>query len=274
MMKNQAEPQTFAQKLAWLQKKKKSLLCVGIDPEFEKIPNRLKNDKDWLYKFCHIMIKSTMRYAVAYKFNFAFFEAQGVYGWESLKRLLEILPPDCISLADAKRGDIGNSAKHYAKAILEHLSFDAVTVNPYMGFDATEPFLSYQQKGIFCLCLTSNPGAQDLQYQLIAEKPLYLHVAGLIQKWNTNGNCGLVVGATKPTRLKELRKECPEMPFLIPGVGAQGGNLDTVLKAIGNTNALIAASRSIIYASADDDFAQAAAHEAATMQAKMAKYFK
>ena len=273
MMKQPQEEQTFAEKLQALQTQKKSLLCVGIDPEYERLPKRFANDKDWLFKFCHVMIKSTMQYAVAYKFNFAFFESHGTYGCETLSRLLEIVPPDCISLADAKRGDIGNSAKHYAKAIFDNLGFDAVTVNPYMGFDAIEPFLAYQRKGVYCLCLTSNPGAEDLQYCQTGGKPLYFHVANLVKKWNQYGNCGMVVGATKPAQLKEIRDMCTDIPFLIPGVGAQGGNLDTVLEAIGNTNALIAASRSIIYASSRDDFAQAAAHEAATMQAKMAKYF-
>ncbi|MFQ5632983.1 MAG: orotidine-5'-phosphate decarboxylase [bacterium] len=272
-MKQRQEEQTFAKKLQELQTLKKSLLCVGIDPEYERLPKRFADDKDWLFKFCYMMIKSTMQYAVAYKFNFAFFESLGAFGSETLNRLLEVVPTDCISLADAKRGDIGNSARHYAKAIFENFGFDAVTVNPYMGYDAVEPFLAYKQKGAFCLCLTSNPGAKDLQYCQTGGKPLYLHVANLIKKWNQHGNCGMVVGATKPAQLKEIREMYPDMPFLIPGVGAQGGNLDTVLETVGNTNALIAASRSIIYASAKDNFAQAAAHEAATMQAKMAKYF-
>ncbi|MFQ5628491.1 MAG: orotidine-5'-phosphate decarboxylase [bacterium] len=272
-MNQRHKKQTFTEKLQEMQAQKKSLLCVGIDPEFEKVPKRLNHDSDWLFKFCHVMIKSTMQYAVAYKFNFAFFESLGTYGCETLNRLLEIVPPDCISLADAKRGDIGNSAKHYAKAIFNNLGFDAVTVNPYMGYDAVEPFLAYRQKGIYCLCLTSNPGAKDLQYCQSGGKPLYFHVANLIKKWNQYSNCGMVVGATKPAQLAEIREMCPDIPFLIPGIGAQGGNLNTVLETVGNTNALIAASRSIIYASANDDYAQAAAHEAAKMQAKMAKYF-
>jgi orotidine-5'-phosphate decarboxylase len=270
-MKNPQPELTFAAKLRKLQQAKKSLLCIGIDPEYEKIPKRYRNEKDWLFKFCHTMIKSTMQYAVAYKFNFAFFEVLGTYGWETLSRLLEIVPPDCATLADAKRGDIGNSARHYAKTIFENLGFDAVTVNPYMGYDAAEPFLADKRKGVFFLCLTSNAGAEDLQYCQCGGIPLYLHVAKLVEKWNTRENCGLVVGATKAVQLKEVRKICPEMPLLIPGVGAQGGSLDTVLKAVGHTNLLITASRSIIYASENDDFAQAAAHEAATMQAKMAK---
>ena len=264
---------TFSDKLNALQSAKKSMLCVGIDPELAKIPQRFANDKDWLFKFCHVMIKSTMQYAVAYKFNFAFFEAHAAFGWETLKRLREIVPADCISIADAKRGDIGNSAGQYAKAIFEHLGFDAVTVNPYMGYDAVEPFLADPQKGAYCLCLTSNPGAKDLQYLPVDDKPIYLHVADLVQKWGTARNCGIVVGATRPSKLKEICQHHPNLPLLVPGVGAQGGSLGTVLDIVNGTNALITVSRSIIYASANDDFAQAAAHAAATMQARMAQYF-
>ncbi|MCA9740325.1 MAG: orotidine-5'-phosphate decarboxylase [Deferribacteres bacterium] len=265
--------ESYSAKLTRLQKAKKSLLCVGIDPEYDKLPKRFADDKDWLFKFCHVMIKSTMQYAVAYKFNFAFFEVMGSQGWETLQRLLEIVPKDCITIADAKRGDIGNSARQYAKAILEEMAFDAVTVNPYMGHDAVEPFLADPGKGVYCLCLTSNAGAKDLQYLLVDEQPLFKHVGALVQKWNAAKNCGIVVGATKPAHLKELRQQYPDMPFLIPGVGAQGGSLNQVLEIVNGSNALINASRSIIYASANDDFAQAAAHEAAMMQANMAKNF-
>ena len=205
-MKDQENHPTFAEKLQLLQAARKSLLCIGIDPEYEKIPRRFAGEKDWLFKFCHVMIKSTMQYAVAYKFNFAFFEAHGTYGWETLARLREVVPTDCLTLADAKRGDIGNSARQYAKAVFEQLGFDAVTVNPYMGHDAVQPFLDYEQKGAFLLCLTSNPGAKDFQYCQCGDAPLYLHVAKTAKAWDTHKNCGLVVGGTKAAQLKKVRE--------------------------------------------------------------------
>lgn len=263
---------TFAGRLRQLQRTRRSFLCVGIDPEPDRLPPKYAGDRDGLYKFCQLIIRATMQYAVAFKFNLAFFEVLGNVGWDTLARLLRSLPDDCITIADAKRGDIGNSARHYATSIFDNFGFDAVTINPYMGFDAAEPFLAYREKGIFFLCLTSNPGAADLQYRLCDGKPLFLHVAELVQRWNEAGNCGLVVGATQAKPLQKICSLCPELPLLIPGIGAQGGKLESVLKIASKATPLISASRSILYADESEAFAQGAAYEAASLQAKMAPY--
>ncbi len=265
--------ETFNSKLKRLQKQKKSLLCVGLDPQFDRIPKSLRTDPDWLTRFCSEIVQATASFAAAFKPNFAFFEAHGVEGWKALGKLRETVSDDCLIVGDAKRGDIGNSAKQYANAVFQNLDFDAITVNPYMGFDAVEPFLTQAEKGAFCLCLTSNSGAADLQYFPREDSPLYLRVAELVASWNENENCGLVAGATKIPQLTRLRETCPDLPFLIPGVGAQGGDLDEVLSAIQGTNALINASRSIIYASSGNDFGDAAGRAAEKMQTAMAKWF-
>lgn len=263
----------FGERLEQLQRSKKTFLCVGIDPELEKFPPAVRSDKDSLYRFCSEIIAATAPHAVAFKFNFAFFEIHGARGWEILTQLRHEVPRDCLTLADAKRGDIGNSAKHYATAILENLAFDAITVNPYLGFDAAEPFLAYSEKGIFFLCLTSNPGARDLQYFSSEQIPLYQYIAKLVDGWNQHDNCGLVVGATKPNELAVVRRLAPQLPILVPGVGAQGGEVSTVLRAAGDTNLVIAVSRSILYASKGSDFAAAAALAAQTLQRQMQPFF-
>lgn len=263
----------FFEKFHLLKEKKKSLLCVGIDPEFEQMPPTIRREDDFLFLFCRSIIEATAPYAVAFKFNFAFFEVFGATGWETMARLRRIVPRDCLTIADAKRGDINHSSQHYARAILDNLGFDGVTVNPYLGFDGAEPFLNYTQKGIFFLCHTSNPGAQDLQYFPAPENPLYRHVARKVASWNKAGNCGIVVGGTWPDRLAELRRLVPDLPFLVPGVGSQGGHLQSVLHATGDTNMLIAISRSIIFAGQDADFAEAAQQAAASFQQEMQKAF-
>lgn len=261
---------TFRERLHHLQSLKKSTLCAGIDPDLEKIPACLKDSDNPIFTFCKDIIEKTAPYVIAYKFNFAFFEIYGAQGWETLAALKRLVPDDCLTIADAKRGDIGNSARNYAAAIFDNLGFDAVTVNPYMGADASAPFLAYKDKGVFFLCLTSNPGAADIQL-LGADSPLYMHVARLIKEWDTARNCGMVVGATKLAQLEELSQLCPDIPFLIPGVGAQGATTEDVLKSLAGKSALIAASRSILYAGNDSDFASAAADAASEMQSIMAQ---
>ncbi len=263
---------TFFEKLEDLKTRKNSFLCVGIDPDYERIPAEIRRQDKFLYTFCHSIIEATAPYCIAFKFNFAFFEAFGAAGWETLTQLRRSVPADCLTVADAKRGDIGNSARHYARAILEHLNFDAVTVNPYLGFDACEPFLNYPQKGLFVLCLTSNPGAREIQDYPDGDQPLFLHIARRVQEVNVHKNCGLVAGATKPDQLRVLCEAVPDLPLLMPGVGAQGGSLNAALQAVPHRNILVPISRSIIYASDGTDFAEAAARAAETVRDQMQAY--
>ncbi len=260
----------FKDKLAAIQKEKKSLLCIGLDPEIEKLPPAIGQRKDAIYVFCREIINATAAFAAAYKINFAFFERFGAEGWQTMEKIAGEIPAGCLSIADAKRGDIGNSAKHYAEAIFGRLGFDAVTANPYMGKDSAEPFLDWKDRAVFFLGLTSNPGAIDFQFFQQNGQPLYAAVAQHVEQWNsTHDNCGLVVGATKSEKLRQIRQIAPGLTFLIPGVGAQGGTVATVLQNIGDSNALISASRSIIYSGSNDDFAEAAAAEARRLQAAM-----
>lgn len=262
----------FFQNLTRLQLEKKSFLCVGLDPDAARLPECLRGEKNPAYRFCREIIEATSAQAVAFKLNFAFFESQGIQGWETLEMLQQDIPAGCLSIADAKRGDIGNTASHYADAILGYLNFDAVTVNPYLGHDAALPFLEYRHKGIYFLCLTSNPGASDLQFFPSAENPLFLHVARLVRAWNRYGNCGLVVGATKLEHLRQVRDACPELNLLAPGVGAQGATLSEAVRALGDTNLLLPISRAILYASAGSDFAEAAALAAEKYRAEMQQF--
>ncbi len=255
----------FIDRLQNLSTKKNSLLCIGLDPDLARIPESLKNESDPLYTFCLAIIESTKHVALAFKPNFAFFEAEGAKGWRALEKLMDNMPPNVLTIADAKRADIGNSSQKYAEAILQRLNFDAVTVSPYMGQDSVAPFLQWPEKGAFVLGLTSNPGAKHFQHLQIHERPLYKKVAKEVVKWNTNGNCGLVVGATHEQDLGAVRSIAPGLPFLIPGVGAQGGSLSAAVKHGTDCNgglAVINASRSIIYKSGNSDFAETAKTEA------------
>jgi len=218
---------TFQEKL----KKANSHLCVGLDPDRLKIP------KSSFFEFCKTIIDQTKDLVCAYKPNFAFFAAEGLSGLEELKKTIDYIHQNSAIpvILDAKCGDIGNSAKAYAKAIFDFYKADAVTVNPYMGYDTIKPFADYKDKGIFVLCLTSNPSSEDF------ENDIYLKVANKIVEWNTNGNLGIVVGATKPEQLKEIEKITKDIPVLIPGVGAQGGQV------IAKKNYIINSSRAVIY---------------------------
>ncbi|GAB3228576.1 orotidine-5'-phosphate decarboxylase [Algoriphagus aestuariicola] len=252
--------------------KKSSFLCVGLDPDLAKIPAHLHSEPDPIFSFCKAIIEETADYAVAYKPNIAFFEAMGPKGWETLQKVQEFIPNDIFTIADAKRGDIGNTSKLYAKAFFEQMAFDSVTVAPYMGEDSVTPFLEFEGKWVILLALTSNAGSLD--FQLIKDengKPLYQSVLEKSQGWGSPENLMYVVGATRGELIGEVRKVVPDNFFLVPGVGAQGGSLAEVAKYGMNSSCglLVNSSRGIIYASGGLDFASAARTEAAKLQAEM-----
>lgn len=251
---------------------KSSFLCVGLDPDLEKIPAHLLSEPDPIFSFCKAIIEETADFAVAYKPNIAFFEALGAKGWETLAKVAEIMPKNVFTIADAKRGDIGNTSKLYAKAFFEAMDFDSVTVAPYMGKDSVTPFLEFENKWVILLALTSNVGSMD--FQLIPDqngKPLYQSVLEKSQEWGSSENLMYVVGATRGELIGEVRKTAPEHFFLVPGVGAQGGSLSDVARFGMNSNCglLVNSSRGIIYASGEKDFAKAAKKEAEKLQLEM-----
>lgn len=243
----------------------RSHLCIGLDPT--RLPAQFTNAEDGLYDFCMAIVEATANLACAFKPNIAFFEAHGPVGISALRRLIADMPRSVPVIVDAKRGDIGSTAAAYAQAIFDQLGADAVTLSPYLGGDALAPFLAYADKGCFILCKTSNPGSGDLQdLQLASGEPLYMAVARKAREaWNTHGNAGLVVGATYPEILAQVRAECPGLPILVPGVGTQGGDLAAAARAACDADGgglLINASRGIMYAGDGPDFAQAARAEA------------
>jgi len=234
-----------------------SLLCVGLDTDIAKIPRFLLKQKDPILAFNKKIVDATSDLVCAYKLNMAFYESLGIGGLESLKKTINYIPGKVLKILDAKRGDIGNTASKYASAIFDYFKADATTVSPYLGFDSIEPFLNYKDCLSFVLCLTSNKSAQDFQFLKYKGKPLYLEVASKVKSWNKEKNLGLVVGATYPEQLQKIRKVAPELPILIPGVGAQGGDLSKAVKyGAGKKGiAVINSSREIIYASSGKDFA-------------------
>jgi orotidine-5'-phosphate decarboxylase len=245
----------FIDKLLSASRKNKSWLCIGLDPDPELMP------RVDVLQFNKATVEATCDLVCAYKPNLAFYEALGTQGLAILENTLKHVPTDIPVIGDAKRGDVGNTARAYARALFSVLGFDAATVNPYLGFDSIEPFISYQDKGVFILCRTSNKGATDFQNLRTNGLPLYEAVAQKAQEWNIYDNIGLVVGATYPEELKRVRSICPEMPLLIPGIGAQGGDLASAVSygvdARGE-KAIISVSRQILYASKEKDFARAA----------------
>jgi len=254
--------------------KKKSFLCIGLDVDLNKIPQHLLSEEDPIFAFNKAIIDATHHLCVAYKPNTAFYEAYGLKGWTALKKTIEYLNesyPEIFTIADAKRGDIGNTSTMYAKAFFEDLAFDSVTVAPYMGKDSVEPFLAFQDKHTIMLALTSNKGAFDFQTKTVEGKELYKQVIETSKTWQNAENLMYVVGATKAEYLADIRKIIPESFLLVPGVGAQGGNLQEVCKYAMNAHVglLINSSRGIIYASDEDDFAQAAAYKAKALQEQM-----
>ncbi len=260
---------TFNERLNQICSTKNSLVCVGLDVDLAKIPQFILKKHEPLVYFCQAIIDATLPFAAAYKINTAFFEAYGVSGWEAMAKVVAYLPDDVIKIADAKRGDIGNTSKMYARAFFQELNFDAITVNPYLGYDAVAPFLEDERKGAFILCHTTNPGATDFQKFSNGQEALFEVVARRVHQWNVRGNCGLVVGATYPEEMRRIRSLTPELPFLVPGLGAQGGDFELAVRYAVNENGLGAIfnfSRSIIYSSAGDDFAAAAGQAAKQMK--------
>ena len=261
--------ENFTERLRDIQAARNSLLCVGLDTDPKKIPASLQGAADPVAEFNRRIVEATADLVCAYKINLAFYEAMGDRGWPALRRTIALIPAGILVIGDAKRGDIGNTAEMYAASLRDDLKFGACTVNPSMGSDAVEPFLRDPVHGVFLLALTSNPGARDFQYLKSGGVPLYEHVVRKAKKWNTRGNVGLVVGATRPAQLKRIRAVAPQLPILIPGVGAQGGDLRAAVRygctAQGDL-ALINASRAVLYASGGTDFADAARAAARAMR--------
>ncbi|PWH83075.1 orotidine-5'-phosphate decarboxylase [Algibacter marinivivus] len=255
-------------------KKKKSFLCIGLDVDLNKIPKHLLKEDDPIFAFNKAIIDATNHLCVAYKPNTAFYEAYGIKGWQALEKTINYLNekhPEIFTIADAKRGDIGNTSTMYAKAFFEDLAFDSVTVAPYMGKDSVEPFLAFENKHTILLALTSNQGAFDFQTKNIEGKEVYKHVLETSKSWKNSENLMYVVGATKAEFLADIRKIIPNSFLLVPGVGAQGGNLQDVCKyGMSDTiGLLINSSRGIIYASNDTDFVEAAAKKSEELQKQM-----
>jgi orotidine-5'-phosphate decarboxylase len=254
--------------------KKKSFLCVGLDTDLDRIPTYLLSEKDPVFSFNKAIIDATHQFCVAYKPNIAFYEAMGVDGWKALKKTINYLHseyPDLYTIADAKRGDIGNTSRMYAKAFFDDLGFDSVTVAPYMGRDSVEPFLEFTNKHTILLALTSNKGAFDFQTLKTDGEDLYKKVIETSKDWKNSENLMYVVGATKAEYLAEIRKIIPENFLLVPGVGAQGGNLEEVCKygITKDVGLLVNSSRKIIYASDSSNFAEIAGAKAEAMQNQM-----
>ncbi|PCH77938.1 MAG: orotidine-5'-phosphate decarboxylase [Flavobacteriaceae bacterium] len=256
-------------------KKKQSFLCIGLDVDMTKIPKHLLSCDDPIFEFNKQIIDATHHLAVAYKPNTAFYEAYGIKGWQSLEKTINYLNekyPEIFTIADAKRGDIGNTSTMYAKAFFEDLNFDSVTVAPYMGQDSVEPFLAFEDKTTILLALTSNKGGLDFQGLKTDQQEVYKHVLATAITWKNSQNLMFVVGATKAEYFEDIRKIVPNHFLLVPGVGAQGGNLQEVCKygITKDCGLLINSSRGIIYASNQEDFAQSAALKAKELQLEMA----
>ena len=257
-------------------RKKKSFLCIGLDTDLEKIPPHLLEEEDPIFAFNKAIIDATHDICVSYKPNIAFYEAYGIKGWQALEKTITYINtnyPEIFTIADAKRGDIGNTSTRYAKAFFEDLEFDSVTIAPYMGKDSVEPFLAFKDKHTILLALTSNVGAFDFQTKLVEGKELYKTVLETSKTYSNAENLMYVVGATKAEYLKDIRKIIPESFLLVPGVGAQGGSLKEVCEngMSENVGLLINSSRGIIYASTGSDFADAARQKALELQRQMAE---
>ncbi len=255
---------------------KKSYLCVGLDTDITKIPKHLQNHPNAVFEFNKTIIDATKDLCVSYKINTAFYEAQGLKGWQAMEQTVNYIPAEHLKIADAKRGDIGNTSSQYAKAFFENLNFDAITVAPYMGEDSIRPFLEYENKWTIVLGLTSNSGSKDFEQQKIGEDFLYQKVLKKVSTWGTKDNLMFVVGATKASDLEDIRKIIADNFLLVPGVGFQGGSLEDVSKYGMNSDCglLVNASRAIIFASEKEDFANEARAIAQQYQTEMAGYLK
>lgn len=254
-----------------------SLVCVGLDPEPAKFPAQFANDADAVFNFCRAIVDATAAYACSFKPQIAHFAALGAE--DALLRLIAHVHqahPGIPVILDSKRGDIGSTAQHYATEAFDRYAADAVTANPYLGRDSVQPFLDRADRGVVILCRTSNPGAGDLQDLLVDGRPLYQHVAEKVARdWNTRGNCALVVGATWPEQLREVRAIVGDVPFLVPGVGAQGGDVEAVVtnaKTTDGTGLIVSSSRAILYASNGADFTEASARAAQALRDEINRY--
>ncbi|MDX1365893.1 MAG: orotidine-5'-phosphate decarboxylase [Arenibacter latericius] len=255
-------------------RKKESFLCIGLDTDLDKVPEHLLKEEDPIFEFNKAIIDATHHLCVAYKPNMAFYEAYGIKGWRALEKTIAYLNtnyPEQFTIADAKRGDIGNTSTRYAKAFFEDLGFDSVTIAPYMGKDSVEPFLAFEDKHTILLALTSNKGAFDFQTKTVEGKELYKQVLETSKTYQNSENLMYVVGATKAEYLKDIRSIVPDSFLLVPGVGAQGGSLEEVCKygMTKEVGLLVNSSRGIIYASQGEDFAEAAAQKAKELQVQM-----
>jgi len=256
---------------------KQSFLCVGLDTDISLIPQHLLEHDDPVFEFNKAIIDATHDLAIAYKPNLAFYESRGLKGWESLEKTMNYLAQfkqEIFTIADAKRGDIGNTSKMYAKTFFEHLHFDSVTVAPYMGEDSVTPFLEYKDKWVILLGLTSNKGSSDFQFLETENGKLYETVIRKAQEWGTPDQLMFVIGATHPEQFKSIRALAPDYFFLVPGVGSQGGNLDKICENGRNeqTGLIINSARQIIYASKGEDFTQAARAEAMKVKDAMRRF--
>ena len=271
----------FIQKLTEAITQNNSLLCVGLDPDLEKLPEHIKQGPDPLFTFNKAIIDATGDLVCAFKPNSAFYEAFGPDGIRQLKQTIDYIKqhyPHVVTILDAKRADIGNTNNGYVQFIYDYLGFDSVTLHPYLGHEALQPFLERSDKGAIILCRTSNPGASEFQDLIVDGRPIYEHVAEAVKKtWNTHNNCLLVVGATYPAEMKTIRQLVGDMPFLVPGVGAQGGDIAAVMAAGVDSQGqgmMINSGRAIMYASSGKDFAEAARSEALKTRDEINKYRK
>lgn len=256
-------------------RKKKTYLCVGLDTDPKLIPAHLQNEEDPVFAFNKAIIDATLEHCVAYKINTAFYEAQGIVGWSAMEKTVKYIPDSHFKIADAKRGDIGNTSLQYATTFFKSLPFDSITVAPYMGEDSVKPFLQYEDKWAIVLGLTSNPGADDFELQKMQDgKSLYELVISKVASWGTNENLMFVVGATRADEFIHLRKLAPDHFFLVPGVGAQGGSLEEISQKAMNKDIglLVNVSRDIIYRSTDKNFADMAAERAKSYALQMSKF--
>ncbi len=253
---------------------KKSYLCVGLDTDITKIPKHLLSFEDPIFEFNKQIIDATKDFCVAYKINTAFYEAEGLKGWEAMRKTVEYIPSTHFKIADAKRGDIGNTSTQYAKAFFEAMNFDSITVAPYMGEDSVKPFLAYKGKWAIVLGLTSNDGAKDFELQKTGDDFLYEKVLKTVSRWGTPENTMFVIGATQASEFEKIRKLTPHHFYLVPGVGAQGGSLKDISEKAMNADCgiLVNASRAIIFASDKEDFAEKAGTVSKKYQKEMSNY--
>jgi orotidine-5'-phosphate decarboxylase len=257
-------------------RKKKTYLCVGLDTDVTRIPKHLLSTKDPIFEFNKQIVDATLEYCVSYKINTAFYEALGLKGWGAMEKTVNYIPSTHLKIADAKRGDIGNTSNQYAKAFFETLNFDAITVAPYMGSDSVLPFLEYKNKWTILLGLTSNPGAKDFELQKAGDEYLYEKVLKTASQWGSPENLMFVIGATQSDWFEKIRQLTPDHFYLVPGVGAQGGSLQEISQKAMNKDVglLVNVSRAVIFASGNQDFAIEAAKNASQYQSELAKFLQ